>query len=153
MSHYTKVKKPSLEHIMSFLKKIYKQTVLFGADIPVAYKTRDVCPKWPFKPNMRLATKDAGSTIEIGLDHENKQFIYQDASIRLVAKTPTAILKMMALNGKIHLSNAMRNWSNIWATVDNGETYVLAKDLRHGSCTDNGLALIEGIHHYVPPSI
>lgn len=136
---------------MSFLKNIGKVTVLKGVHIDDRYKVGFLRKDWPFLESMQLVTKAKGKPhIPIILDHIAQEFVYRGEDTLLIGKTPTEILTKMALKGIMPISTARMNWSALWITVDNGMTYVLAKDLNHKNCTENGVALRDDIHHCVP---
>ena len=136
---------------MNFQYPIGSRSVLSGTYIPACYKKDYVDPDWPYKVGMRAVTKSGGQMFEIMLDHQTRRYSHIPADgVPIVGRTPTDILKQMAFRGLMKLGNAMSNWSHLWVTVDDGYTYVLAKDLRHSNCMDNGTALVKGEHHYVP---
>ena len=136
---------------MSFQKKIGKATILKGTNIDARYKVGFLRKDWPFLMTMKVVTKcKKNSHIPIGLDHAAHEFTYSLGNLTLRGKNPYNLLKQMALKGIIPLGVASANWSALWITVDNGLTYVCAKDLNHKNCTENGVALREQTHHFVP---
>lgn len=136
---------------MEALKKIGKKTVLTGTAIDNRYKVGFLRKDWPFLENMQVYTKTKTNPhIPIGLDHETREFVYRHGTIELRGNCPYNILKQMALRSVVGLSTAAQNWGALWVTVDNGATYVMARELNHHNCTENGVALREDVHQCVP---
>ena len=136
---------------MSFHNTIRRATVLTGVNIDNRYKVGFLRKDWPFLESMKVVTKAKGKPfIPIGLDHEANEYTYNHGTVTLRGKTPTDILTQMAMKGLMPISTARMNWSALWTTVDDGRTWVLAKDLNHKNCTEHGVALREDIHHCVP---
>ena len=124
---------------------------LKGDNIDQRYNRVGLDKSWPFNRDMRLVTKGKRSiNHEIILDHINKEYLFIIDGRILRGKTPTKILREMAINGIIGYGTANSNWSSLWATVDNGATYVLGLNLSHRHCISNGIDLVEGVRHYIP---
>jgi hypothetical protein len=136
---------------MNFVNTIGIKSVLKGIHIDDRYKVGFLRKDWPFTPAMKVVTKAKGNPfIPIGLDHDAHEYTYVYGDITLRGKNPYQILTQMALKGIMPISKAAMNWSALWTTVDDGRTWVLAKDLNHANCTEHGVALREDIHHCVP---
>lgn len=111
----------------------------------------------PFPHNARLAVKGIGrnsSPIEITTKNdadEHNVFTYAHNDTELSGRTPHKILYQMGIRGIIKPTNG--NWSSIFATLDNGQTYVLLKDLRFRNATQNGRTLDKNVRNWLKKSV
>jgi hypothetical protein len=91
--------------------------------------------EFPFPAGARVATKQHGrgrQLIEIGLDADEKKFVFQHAGERTTCDTPTSILRVIAQTTRLITEGdaSSRNWGGIFVTLDNGAHWVKGYELR-----------------------
>ena len=92
-------------------------------------------PEFPFPVGARVATKQHGRTrqlIEIELDADNEEFVFEHAGVRATAKTPTTIMRAIARNTRLITEGdaSSRNWRGVFITLDDGAHWVTGYELR-----------------------